>query len=417
MKLFQKIIKKVIIEFNISYSGLATMSTSSQLAWETPRWRTILDSLQKAANESIKAINENENPIADPILVTQTKEYLEKSFPIWLAQDGIDLYRLIEGLARKVIPFSDSHASASEKIINEFLSFDESSSSDDLRANNIEFLRKLVFCLEEPVDTDTSLSDDEFRMLERLVNSFSDRLKFSTARNDLAVREDLIMVAFRKQGIQSGSIPRIFAKVSKFAGLTSEKIEFYDSNLGSKRNTKVYKFDEPFEVILDKQNLIERGFEDTQEIKYLSSEIPVEILYSFIQAWRAVNLEPDVLGEYLINGICNILAYTILMSLPEGQLSAGNRIQQSSVLLSDEVCHPLIIALSQAIAFVIYGDLWYNAIWTSPKKSKYHRSVRYVIVGNIIRIEAGNIFLNNNTMTNYIRGQTVRLGQSAGGTG
>ena len=40
-----------------------------------------------------------------------------------------------------------------------------------------------------------------------------------------------------------------------------------------------------------------------------------------------------------------------------------------------------------------------------------------MIVGNIIRIEAGNIFLNNNTMTNYIRGQTVRLGQSAGGTG
>ena len=394
------------------------MSSGNQYAWETPRWSTILDQLQKAANESVKAINENENPIADPMLVAQTKEYLEKSFPLWLAQDGVDLYRLIEGLARKVIPFSDSHASASEKIIQEFFNFEDANASDDLRYNNIEFLRKLVFCLEEPIDTDTSLSDDEFRMLERLVNSFSDRLKFSTIRNDLAVREDLILVAFRKQGIQSGSIPRIFKKVSKFAGLVSEKIEFYDSNLGSKRKTNIYRFDESFSQLLDKQNLIEIGFEDTQEIKYLSSEIPVEILYSFIQGWRAVNLEPDVLGEYLINGMCNILAYTILMSLPEGQLTTGDRVQQSSVLLSDAVCHPLIIALSQAIAFVIYGDLWYNAIWTSPKKSKYHRSVRYVIVGNIIRIEAGNIFLNNNTMTNYIRGYTIRLtGQGAGGTG
>ena len=144
------------------------MSSGNQYAWETPRWRTILDKLQKAANESVKAINENENPIADPILVTQTKEYLEKSFPLWLAQDGVDLYRLIEGLARKVIPFSDSHASASEKIIQEFFNFEGPNSSDELRYNNIEFLRKLVFCLEEPMDTDTSLSDDEFRMLERL---------------------------------------------------------------------------------------------------------------------------------------------------------------------------------------------------------------------------------------------------------
>lgn len=394
------------------------MTFTNQVAWETPRWKSILDSLQKAANTSIKAINESDNPVADPILVTQTKDYLEKSFPAWLAQGGVDLYRLIEGLARKVIPFADGHASASEKIISEFFAPADVEMSDELRSNNIEFLRKLVFCLEEPVDTDTSLSDDEFRMLERLVNTFSDRLKFSTTRNDLSVREDLILVAFRKQGIQSGSIPRIFAKVSKFAGLTSDKIEFYDPNLGSKRKTHVYKFDDEFETLLDKQNLIEIGFEDTQEIKYLSSEIPVEILYSFIQGWRAVNLEPDVLGEYLINGMCNILAYTILMSLPEGQLTSGDRVQQSSVLLSDAVCHPLIIALSQAIAFVIYGDLWYNAIWTSPKKSKYHRSVRYVIVGNIIRIEAGNIFLNNNTMTNYVRGYTIRLtGQGAGGQG
>ncbi len=394
------------------------MTYTNQVAWETPRWKTILDDLQKAANASIKAIDESDNPIADPILLSQTKDYLEKSFPTWLAQGGVDLYRLIEGLARKVIPFSDSHASASEKIIQEFFMSSEGELSDELKANNVEFLRKLVFCLEEPVDTDTSLSDDEFRMLERLINTFSDRLKFSTTRNDLSVREDLILVAFRKQGIQSGSIPRIFQKVSKFAGLVSDKIEFYDPNLGSKRKTHIYKFDDDFETLLDKQNLIEIGFEDTQEIKYLSNEIPVEILYSFIQGWRAINLEPDVLGEYLINGMCNILAYTILMSLPEGQLTDGDRVQQSSVLLSDAVCHPLIIALSQAIAFVIYGDLWYNAIWTSPKKSKYHRSVRYVIVGNIIRIEAGNIFLNNNTMTNYVRGYTIRLtGQGAGGQG
>ena len=127
-------------------------------------------------------------------------------------------------------------------------------------------------------------------MLERLVNTFSDRLKFSSERNDLSVREDLILVAFRKQGIESGSVPRIYAKVRKLAGLISNKIEFYDHNLGSKRNTKVFKFDKAFEKILDKQNLIEIGFEDTQEVKYLSSEIPVEILYSFIQEWRAVNL-------------------------------------------------------------------------------------------------------------------------------
>lgn len=391
------------------------MTIGNQLT-ETPRWRSILVDLQKAAKESAKAITESDNPVADTILMTQTKDYLEKSFPMWLSDDGSDLYRLIEGLSRKVIPFADTHSAASEKIIQEFLSTDQSLQSDELRSNNIEFLRKLVFCLEEPVDTDTSLSDDEFRMLERLVNSFSDRLKFSTSRNDLAVREDLILVAFRKQGIESGSIPRIFKKVSKFAGLTSNKIEFYDPNLGAKRNTKVFKFDESFEKILDKQNLIEIGFEDNQEIKYLSSEIPVEILYSFIQGWRTVNLEPDVLGEYIINGMCNILAYTILMSLPEGQLTTGDRVQQSAVLLSDAVCHPLIIALSQAVAFVIYGDLWYNVIWTSPKKSKYHRSVRYVIVGNIIRIEAGNIFLNNNTMTNFIRGYTIRVGQDAGGT-
>jgi hypothetical protein len=394
------------------------MSSGNTAAWETPRWKSILEGLQKAANESIKAISEVDNPILDPLLLTQTKEFLEKSFPSWLTEDGLDLYRLLEGLARKVIPFTDTHALASDKILKEFLTSEESLKSDEFRLNNIEFLRKLVFCLEEPIDTETSLSDGEFRMLERLVNSFSDRLKFSTARNDLAVREDLILVAFRKQGLSEGSsLPRIFSKVSKFVGLETEKIEFYDNNLGVKRKTNVYKFSEPFETILDKLNLIERGFEGTQEIRYLSNDVPVEYLYSFIQAWRAVNLEPDVLGEYLINGMCNILAYTILVSLPEGQISSNNQIQQSAALLADAVCHPLIIALSQAIAFVIYGDLWYNAIWTSPKKSKYHRSVRYVIVGNIIRIQAGNILLNNNSMTNYIRSYTIRVGQDLGGSG
>ena len=97
-----------------------------------------------------------------------------------------------------------------------------------------------------------------------------------------------------------------------------------------------------FRILINKQNLIEIGFEGTQEVKYLSSEIPVEILYSFIQGWRAVNLEPDVLGEYLINGMCNILAYTILMSLPEGQLTTGDRVQQSAVLLSDAAYHSTV---------------------------------------------------------------------------
>ena len=160
------------------------MVSSNQVAWETPRWRTILTDLQKAANESLKAITLSENPVVDPLILTATKENLEKSFPLWLTDNWLDLYRLIEGLARKVIPFTDTHASASEKIIQEFLPFDESSQSEDLRSNNIEFLRKLVFCLEEPVDTDTSLSDDEFRMLERLVNSFSDRLNYTSSRNE-----------------------------------------------------------------------------------------------------------------------------------------------------------------------------------------------------------------------------------------
>ena len=93
------------------------MSSTNQLAWETPRWKSILDALQKAANQSIKAINESDNPVVDPILLDQTKDYLEKSFPMWLADGGLDLYRLIEGLARKVIPFTDTHASASDKIL------------------------------------------------------------------------------------------------------------------------------------------------------------------------------------------------------------------------------------------------------------------------------------------------------------
>ena len=78
------------------------MVSSNQLAHETPRWHTILTDLQKAANESIKAINEVDNPVLDPILLTSTKEYLQKSFPTWLADDGIDLYRLIEVLPVKL---------------------------------------------------------------------------------------------------------------------------------------------------------------------------------------------------------------------------------------------------------------------------------------------------------------------------
>ena len=147
-------------------------------------------------------------------------------------------------------------------------------------------------------------------------------------------------------------------------------------------------------------------------MRYLSEEFPVDLLYAFIQGWRAVNLEPDVLGEYIINGVCNVLAYVILMALPEGSTTKTPEaiVQQSAALLADEVCHPLIIALSQAIAYTIYGDNWYHAIWDSPKKSKYHRSVRYVIVGNITRIHQGTILLNNNTMTNFVRNFVIRVG-------
>lgn len=393
-----------------------SLSEQSQVAWKTNRWNSILKNLEKAAVESVKEIEKIDNPMLDTLLLNQTKDYLLNSFPTWLKQDGLDLYNMMEGLARKVIPLTDSHYSASEAILNNFIYSDEALKSEQFRTNNIEFLRKLVFCLEEPLNTETSLSDDEFRMLERLVNSFSDRLKFNPNTNDLAVREDLITIAFRKQGITSGSVPRNLLKVSKFVGLKVEKSEIYDPNLGRKRKTHIYKFQSKFESLLDKINLIEHGFEGSQEVRYLSDDIPVEVLYSFIQGWRANNLEPDVLGEYLINGICNILAYTILISLPEGQITNDDQVQQSSALLSDKVCHPLIIALSQAIAYVIYGDNWYNAIWTSSKKSKYHRSVRYVIVGNLIKIQAGNILLNNNAMTNYIRSYTIRVGQELGGS-
>ena len=328
------------------------MSDQSQVAWKTSRWNQILKDLQKAAIDSINEINKIENPIIDNLLAEATKNYLVQEFPTWLKQDGIDLYKLMEGLARQVIPLSDSHIEASESILKTFFTNNDVLNSNDLKANNIEFLRKLIFCLEEPIDTETSLSDAEFRMLERLINSFSDRLKFNPNRNDLAVREDLITVAFRKQGITSGSIPRQLQKVGKFAGLITEKINFYDPILGRERKTHIYKFQEEFEKLLYKINLIESGLEGSEKVRYLSENIPVEVLYAFIQGWRAVNFEAEVLGEYLVNGICNILAYTILMALPEGRVTSQNQVQQSSVLLSDKVCHPLIIALSQAIAYV-----------------------------------------------------------------
>lgn len=385
--------------------------TSPQKAYETASWKEILKVLQKAGSDSLKLMDAVDNPVLDQALLQSTRDFLRKDYPGWLEQDGQDLYELIAGLARKVVPLKDTHVEASRAIIHEFLLSTDSQSSDAYKANNVEFLRKIVFCLEEPVNTDTSLSDGEFRMLERLVNAFSDRLKFNPNREDLAVREDLLLVAFRKQQIDSGSIPRTLEKVSKFAGMSSEKTDFYDVNLGRERKTRYYKFDPEFEKFLDDLGLVEHGFnEQNQPVRYLSSEIPVEYLYGFIQGWRSVNLEPDILGEYLINGICNVLAYTILMALPEGKLTAQEQVQQSAALLSDEVCHPLIIALSQAVAFVIYGDNWYRAIWTSPKKSKYHRSVRYVIVGNVIRIQQGVILLNNNVMTNYVRNYVVRVG-------
>lgn len=389
------------------------MAVQQQLAWETSSWQEILKKLNSASTISLKALDMIENPILDQALLETTREFLKITLPNFLKNNGQDLYKLVEGLARKVFPFAESHEEASLAIINDFLLSSEAISSGNHRANNIEFLRKIVFCLEEPRNTDTSLSDDEFRMLERLVNAFSDRLKFNPSKNELAVREDLILVAFRKQGISTGSIPRILEKVSKFGGLTFTKDKFYDVNLGRERSTKYYKFRSEFESLLYKLDLIETGFDEKgQKVQYLSSEIPVELLYAFIQGWRAVNIEPDVLGEYIINGVCNVLAYVILMALPEGatQNTPEALVQQSAALLADDVCHPLIIALSQAIAYVIYGDNWYHAIWDSKKKSKYHRSVRYVIVGNIIRIQQGVILLNNNTMTNYVRNYIIRVG-------
>jgi hypothetical protein len=391
-------------------------SEQTQIVWKTKRWLDILKNLQKAAEKSAKEISKIDNPVIDAILAKETQDYLVNQFPTWLKQDGADLYKLIEELARKVIPLAESHVSASEFILNTFFYAEEIQKSPQLKSNNIEFLRKLIFCLEEPIDTETSLSDAEFRMLERLLNAFSDRLKFNPNKKDLAVREDLITVAFRKQGLTSGSIPRQLQKVSKFVGLITEEIKFYDPMIGRERKTYVYKFHPEFENLLDKLGLIEEGFEGSEKVRYLSDELPIEILYSFIQGWRAVNLEAETLGDFLINGICNILAYTILVSLPEGKISDQDQVEQSSVLLADNVCHPLIIALSQAIAYVIHGDNWYGVIWTSPKKSKYHRSVRYVLVGSLIKIQAGNILLKNNTMTNYIRSYTVRVGQELGGT-
>ncbi|MHA2362766.1 MAG: hypothetical protein ACXAC7_02330 [Candidatus Hodarchaeales archaeon] len=387
------------------------MVLNKQFAWETSSWQEILKKLNTAANKSLKSIEKINNPILDPTLLETTRDFLSNIFPSFLKDNGKDLYNLLEGLARKVVPLAESHVEASQIIINDFFSSSDSKSSESFLANNIEFLRKIVFCLEEPRNTDTSLSDDEFRMLERLVNAFSDRLKFNPTKNDMSVREDLIIVAFRKQGIVSGSIPRILQKISKFGGLISHKDEFYDINIGRKRTTRYYKFDKVFESLLNDFNLIEVGFnENNQKVYYLSNELPVQFLYAFIQGWRAVNFEPDVLGEYIINGLCNVLAYTVLMGLPEGKITPEEQIQQSSALLADEVCHPIIIALSQAIAYVIAGDLWLNVIWDSPKKSKYHRSARYVIVGNIIRIQQGAILLNNNVMTNYVRNYIIRIG-------
>ena len=110
--------------------------------------------------------------------------------------------------------------------------------------------------------------------------------------------------------------------------------------------------------------LIERGKNDKgQEVRFLSQAVPVELLYSFIQGWRAVNLEPDILGEYLINGICNLLAYTILLSQPEGNINISGDIQLSQALLADDVCHPSVIAISKTIAYIIYVDNLLAAIW------------------------------------------------------
>ena len=379
--------------------------------WESPRWKELMTGIRDAAKKSVQALEKLDNPLLDPALLTQTRDFLAKRLPQFGSKE---IFQLIEGLARKVVPLAETHLEASKEIFKVFLENSEARSSEWIRKNNIEFLRKIVFCLEEPVDTETSLSDEEFRMLERIVNSFSDRLKFNPDRQDLAVREDLIMAAFRKQGLSSGSLQRIMGKVAKFAGLVSKKETVYDIITGNQRLTNFYYFDVGFERFLDDHQLIEKGRDNQgNPIKYLSQDIPVEMLYAFIQGWRAANPEPDVLGEYLINGICSLVAYTILMSLPEGNTNFAGDIHQSQALLADEVCHPIIVAFSRTIAFVIYGDNWLSAIWSSEKKSKYHRSVRYVTVGNIIRLHQGAIVLNNNVMTQYVRNYIIQVSSQA----
>ena len=379
--------------------------------WETPRWKEILKELRQSTIKSASAIDKIDNPNLDPALLRATKDFLVQRFPQMIDGEAKDFFNFVEGLSRKVVPLAENHQQAANEIYKNFLDPSTLENNDNLKNGNIEFLRKIVFCFEEPVNTDTSLSDQEFRLLERLINSFSDRLKFNPNKNDLSVREDLIVAAFRKQFVISGSIPRTLAKIAKFAGLKSKKDTIYDANTGKEREANFYYFQKDFEQFLDSLFLIDRGIDsDGKEVKYLSQEIPVEILYCFIQGWRAINLEPDILGEYLINGICNLLSYTLLMGLPEGQMNITGEVQQSQALLSDDVCHDLIVSLSKIVAYVIYADNWLAAIWDSPKKSKYHRSVRYVTVGNIIRIQQGAIYLNNNVMTQYVRNFTVRVG-------
>jgi hypothetical protein len=379
--------------------------------WETPRWKELLKNLRESITKTATEIDKIDNPILDPVLLRSTKDFLSQRFPQMVDGNAEDFFEFVEGLARKVVPLAETHLESAKIVHKNFLDQSQIQNNESLAKNNIEFLRKIVFCFEEPVDTDTSLSDNEFRLLERLVNSFSDRLKFNPNRNDLAVREDLIVAAFRKQGLVSGSIQRVLKKIAKFAGLTTKKEKIYDMNTGKERQAIYYYFRKDFEGFLDSLYLIERG-RDTEgkEVKFLSQEIPVELLYCFIQGWRAVNIEPDVLGEFLINGISNLLAYTLLMALPEGTISLSGEVQQSQALLSDEVCHDLVISLSKIVAYIIYADNWLAAIWDSPKKSKYHRSVRYVTVGNIIRIQQGAIYLNNNVMTQYVRNFTIRVG-------
>jgi hypothetical protein len=361
--------------------------------------------------KSASAIDKIDNPNLDPVLLRTTKDFLVQRFPQMIDGNAEDFFNFVEGLSRKVVPLAESHLLAAKDIYKSFLDPSIVENNENFKNSNIEFLRKIVFCFEEPINTDTSLSDQEFRLLERLINSFSDRLKFNPNKNDLSVREDLIVAAFRKQFVTSGSIPRVLAKIAKFAGLKTKKDTIYDANTGKERVATFYYFHKDFEKFLDSLFLIDRGMDsEGNEVKYLSQEIPVELLYCFIQGWRAINIEPDVLGEYLINGICNLLSYTLLMALPEGHMNITGEVQQSQALLSDDVCHELIVSLSKVVAYIIYADNWLAAIWDSPKKSKYHRSVRYVTVGNIIRIRQGAIYLNNNVMTQYVRNFTVRVG-------